>query len=406
MSIINSLTDSSKWLEFLDYKITKSNLSKQDEKSLTDFILNKEYYSIASAIVNGDYTFSFPKKSLVNKSGSTKKRVVYSYSYAENVILKFILHQMFKYDDIFPSNLFSFRRSLTVKKAFYSLVKNKNVDNMYAYKLDISNYFNSINIDKLLPILKDILKDDDELFNLLKDILTQDKAIFNGEVICEKRGAMAGTSFSTFLANVYLMEMDKHFESEKVIYARYSDDMIVFAPTLKEVNKHKKFMLNFLKQRELKVNFEKEYLFSPNTTWNFLGFKYYQRKVDLSEVTVKKIKDKIRRKARSLFRWKNKTHASDEHVMKVMLRVFNNKFYRKSNTKNLTWSKWFFPVITTHESLAVIDDYLVQYLRYLKTGKFSKKNYETTYSTLKELGFRSLVNEFYKFKNEKTLSGH
>lgn len=399
MSILDGLLDEAKWQEFLAYKIEKSNMSKVDEQRLIDFVSNKEYASIASAIMDGSYTFSLPKKSLVNKSGSTKKRVVYSYSECESWILKFILHQMAKYDSMFPSNLFSFRRNLTVKKAFRSLVKNKGIDDMYAYKLDISNYFNSINIDVLLPILEKVLSDDKKLFEFISNLLTVDKSVYEGEVICEKRGAMAGTSISTFLANVYLMEMDKYFLNKKIIYARYSDDIIVFAPSLNKVKEYRKIMHSFVKLRGLTINEDKEELFQPRSAWSFLGFEYNSGKVDLSKVTLKKIKDKIRRKARALLRWRNKNSATGEHAMKVMLRVFNNKFYRESNTKNLTWSKWFFPIINTHKTLEEIDDYLIQYLRYVTSGKFNKKNYNITYSDLKDLGFRSLVHEFYKFKD-------
>ena len=48
-----------------------------------------------------------------------------------------------------------------------------NIDGHYAYKLDIQNYFNSINVDKLLPMLKTILRDDDRLFALLENILSK-----------------------------------------------------------------------------------------------------------------------------------------------------------------------------------------------------------------------------------------
>ena len=334
-----------------------------------------------------------------------KKRVVYSYSESESLVLKFILHQMAKYDKVFPSNLFSFRRNLTVKKAFRSLVKNKGIDNMYAYKLDVSNYFNSINIDLLLPMLEKVLSDDKRLYDFIASLLTVDKSVYEGNVISEKRGAMAGTSISTFLANVYLMDMDKYFSNKGIIYARYSDDIIVFAPSLNKVKEYRKIMHSYIKLRGLTINEDKEELFAPKSAWSFLGFEYNSGKVDLSKVTVKKIKDKIRRKARALLRWKNKNGATSEHTMKVMLRVFNNKFYRESNTKNLTWSKWFFPIINTHTTLEQIDDYLIQYLRYVTSGKFSKKNYNVTYSHLKDLGFRSLVNEFYKFKeSDKKLS--
>ena len=83
-----------------------------------------------------------------------------------------------------------------------------------------------------------------------------------------------------------------------------------------------------------------------------------------------------------------------------MLRVFNNKFFREENTKDLSWSKWYFPVLTTHDTLKEIDNYLLQYIRYLDSGRFTKKNYNIKYDYLKSLGYHSLVNEFYKTKEK------
>ena len=251
-------------------------------------------------------------------------------------------------------------------------------------------------IDKLLPMLKQVIGNDDKLYNLIKDILTQEKSIYEGKVIAEKRGAMAGTTLSTFLANVYLMDLDKYFMDKGVIYARYSDDIIIFAKSLEQIEANKQYMHGVLKQKGLDINPDKESLFLPHTAWNFLGFEYCDGVIDLSKITLKKIKDKIRRKARALYRWKTSKQKSSEDAIKVMLRIFNNKFYREQNTKSLTWSKWFFPVISTHASLKVIDDYLIQYIRYLQSGKFTKKNYNLTYDDLKQLGFKSLVHEYHK----------
>ena len=45
-----------------------------------------------------------------------------------------------------------------------------------------------------------------------------------------------------------------------------------------------------------------------------------------------------------------------------------------------------------------VDLYMQQYLRYIKTGKFCKKNYNLNYEELKKIGYRPLVSEYYKFR--------
>ncbi|MBQ2864747.1 MAG: hypothetical protein IJE91_04735 [Clostridia bacterium] len=400
MDILSELLNKDKWNEFLEYKLTKSHLNKTEETFLKQYVAQEKYLSIAQKIDAGSYVFSAPIKTLINKSGSTKKRAVYSFSEDENIVLKFISFCLYKYDYVFCPSTYAFRRNITVKQAFNNIIKS-GVDNKFSYKLDISNYFNSININLLLPKLKAVLNKDARLYDLLKTILTLNKSVYNGEVITEERGVMAGTPTSTFLANIYLLDLDNYFYNANVTYARYSDDIIVFGQSETEINKHKDYILECLTKMNLVVNPAKVCLTKPHEKWTYLGFSYHDGVVDLSEVTLKKIKDKIRRKARAIYRWKVKNQKETLHAAKVLIRVFNNKFYRLNNTKDLTWSKWFFPIINTSNSLKLIDKHLVQYVRFLSSGKFTKQNYNLTYKKIKTLGYKSLVHEYYKFRQNE-----
>ena len=95
-------------------------------------------------------------------------------------------------------------------------------------------------------------------------------------------------------------------------------------------------------------------------------------------------------------------NVDEDKAIKVMIRKFNKKFYSASNIE-LSWKYWFFPIINTTKSLKEIDNYLQEHIRYIKTGKWNKKNYKKTpYSKLKELGYKSLVHEYYLFINMKS----
>ena len=83
--------------------------------------------------------------------------------------------------------------------------------------------------------------------------------------------------------------------------------------------------------------------------------------------------------------------------MKTLINYFNRKFFESDDPETLTWSRWFFPVITQMDGLKEIDHYLQQNIRFLSTGKHNKTNYKTDYAQLKALGYRSLVNEYYKY---------
>ncbi len=404
MSISDELIDAALWREFYEEKLPK--ITKRDAEELFSFIDNREYLPLAEKLAAGEYPFGLPTKKLVNKMGTKKKRVVYSFDRAESFILKFIARRLRKYDGVFSDNLFSFRARFGVKGAVCSVLGEKTAG-MFCYKADVSDYFNSINTDVLLSDLSVILDDDPELWEFFRRLLTEDKAVENGSVVCLKRGAMAGTPVSPFFANVYLMELDRHFTRLNVPYARYSDDIILFADSEEKLSGHVDFVRGLLTERGLKLNPEKERFIAPYEKREFLGLSYDKGRFDLSDATIEKTKGKIRRKARALYRWKLKTGAESDRAVKAFFKRFNRKFYCADDAGELTWARWFFPVLTCDTGLKQIDDYLLEYARYLTTGRFNKRNYTALpYDKAKQSGFTPLVREYWKFvKNRDKNSG-
>ena len=397
-SIIKQLTQQDIWEEFLAYRLMKGRFTWHEFYEADRYVEREEYLPLAQRIVQGE-GLDIPHKKIINKMGTGKKRVVYSFAPDEMTILKLLAFKLYDYDRWFSPNCYAFRRGVKASDAVFDIIRAIGDQKMWAYKLDIHNYFNSIPIDILLPMLKEMMADDEPLYHFFERMLTNDRVIYNGETIQEKHGVMAGTPTSPFLANVYLKAVDKHFHDAHVTYARYSDDIIIFAPDLDTLEEHKSRMADFLKQYQLEMNPDKEKVYSPDETYEFLGFKCHGRDIDISEATVKKMKGKIRRAAKSLMRWSSKKYIEPEKAMKGLINHFNRVFFEDGDTETLTWSRWFFPVINQTNGLKEIDHYLQQNIRFLSTGKHNKTNYKTDYAQLKRLGYKSLVNEYYKYKN-------
>ena len=394
-SIISQLTLQETWEEFLAYRLLKGRFNWHEFDEADAFVEREDYLPLAKKIAEGE-GLGLPTKKLVNKMGSGKKRVVYSFAPDEMLILKLIAFLLYKYDNQFAPNCYAFRRGLKASDAVFKINKAIRGQKMWAYKLDIHDYFNSIDIDILLPMLKELLADDQPLYHFFEKLLTTNLAISNGQVIEEKHGVMAGTPTAPFLADVYLKEVDRYYYNKGVTYARYSDDIIMFAPDYDTLQQYKDQMCHFLAQYHLEVNHDKEKIYTPDEAYEFLGFKCHDHDIDISEATKKKMKGKISRKARSLLRWSHKNRIEPEKAMKGLINYFNRKFFESDDPETLTWSRWFFPVINQTEGLKEIDHYLQQYIRFLSTGKHNKSNYRVDYEKLKELGYRSLVNEYYK----------
>ena len=394
--ILGLLDSQAVWEEFLAHRLVKGRFTWREFDDADTFVAEEKYVPVSRSFIEGKGP-GIPQRLCVNKMGTLKKRVVYSYGEDETKVLKLMSYLLYRYDSFFAPNCYSFRRGLKACDAIFSIRRQLGGRKMWAYKVDIHDYFNSISIPVLLPMLKELFSDDPSLYAFFERMLTDGRAVSDGAVVTEGRGVMAGTPTAPFLADVYLSEADRHFAGAGVVYARYSDDIILFAPDRETLDIHRDKLLGFLRDHRLEVNPAKERVYSPDEPFEFLGFRCLGKTVDISEATVRKMKGKIRRAARALDRWRRRKGLPVQYAMKGLIRIFNNKFFAEDPSA-LTWSRWYFPVINRTEGLREIDLYLQRYIRFLSTGRHSKANYRVRYSVMKALGYRSLVHEYYLWK--------
>lgn len=430
MSLLDLLSDAQTWNAFYEYKLSLA-CTKQFTGELREFIDEERYEPVCEGILAGR-PFPLPRKSVIAKMGSDKKRVVYTYPAAENTVLKLLTWLILrKYDGIFSDNLYSFRPGRTAKDAVRRLLKERRrtegtaeaeglrtaelrtagtvllsdessdrrtvplSSHLYsAYKVDIHDYFNSVPAERLVPMLERVLADDGRLCDFLVKLLLEPNVLDRGRVVAERKGIMAGTPLSSFYANLYLAELDRHFAEAGVLYARYSDDIIVFADRVGDVGVHADYIKAFLEEQGLTVNPAKECFYAPGEGFTFLGF-FCGEKVDIAPATLKKLKQKMRRKRDALARWAKRNEVEGEKAAKAFIRIFNRKLLEAPQDNELSWSSWFFPVIGTTDSLHEIDLYAQDCLRYLISGRHTKKRFDVRYEDLKALGYRSLVNAYY-----------
>ena len=394
MSLLSKLSQRECWESFYKYKSSLIGGS-QLVKELRSFIDSEKYIPVYQRIISGE-AFPLPRKSVISKQDTQKKRVVYTYPDAENMVLKLLTYLLLrKYDVLFSTGLYSFRPNKTAKDAVRQLTRTQHIREMYSYKADISNYFNSVPIERLLPMLKEVLSDDEELYAFLSRLLTEPRVIDGNKVIIEEKGIMAGTPLSAFYADLYLMELDRFFAERNIPYGRYSDDVILFAETEEKCREYADFLRSFITERELDINPKKESFCTPDEGWTFLGFSYKSGVIDIAPASVEKMKNKMRRKTRALQRWRQRNELSGEKAALAFIRIFNSKLFECSENSDLTWNKWFFSVINTDTSLRIIDNYAQDCVRYLVSGKRTKSRFNVRYEDIRSLGLRSLVHEYY-----------
>lgn len=405
-SLLDRLSDPNAWESFYEYK-TGLISQKSFSSELRSFIDEKRYLPVCDLMLSGKQ-FPLPRKSVISKMGKKKKRTVYIYPEECSIVLKLLTHLMIrKYDGIFSGHLYSFRPNLTAKDAVYRFCRNGNISSLYAYKADIHDYFNSIPVGRFLPLLKEALSDDPRLYAFLSSLLEETRVLERGKTVIEQKGIMAGTPQSAFYANLYLSGLDREIADRSRLYARYSDDIIVFTETEEECLQCAEIVRKSLENRSLAVNPSKESFFRPGDGIDFLGFRIEGKTVDISPASVLKIKQKMRRKRDALQRWRLRNGEDGVRAAKAFLRVFNSKLFGAGtdgeiDDHDLTWSEWYFPLITTEKSLHEIDAYAQDCIRYLISGTHTKARFNVRYPDLKRIGYRSLVNAYYSYRKQHT----
>jgi len=392
-SLLDAINDDGIW-EALINRRESINPDDPDVDLFRRMMGNEACRSVCEEISKGIHVFSIPEKKLIPKGNSRKMRAVYQLDRYEMVAMKIIADQLYQYDWLFSDNLYSFRRNVYVGSAIRKLFETKGLEHMWGYKADVHNYFNSIPVGPLLERLDRDLSDS-KLFEMFKSILMNDTVRFRGEEVREAKGVMAGVPVSAFLANYYLKDVDELFGSLDCVYMRYADDILILSESQEKMMELRADLIRKVEEAGLEMNPDKEHFFEPGEPFEFLGFKISGDAIDISSNTIRKMKGKIRRSAKSIRRWMLDKDAPVEGTIRALIRKYNSLFYGYENGE-LSWAAWYFSTITTSDSLHEIDLHFQEWLRYIATGRHNHKNRAiVTYDTLRSCGYRPLVAEYY-----------
>ena len=197
------------------------------------------------------------------------------------------------------------------------------------------------------------------------------------------------------------MELDFSFIEKEIPYCRYSDDIILFANSMESCKLYAGYLRSFIEESGLTINPSKESFNAPDEGWSFLGFSYNKGIIDIAPVSVEKMKNKMRRKTRALKRWKERSGLSGSNAAQAFIRIFNRKLFDPSDTNDLSWDKWFFPVINTDASLRIIDSYAQDCVRFLISGKRTKSRFNVRYEDIRSLGLKNLVHDSRNDRRER-----
>ena len=220
------------------------------------------------------------------------------------------------YEPLFSENSYGFRPKRSAHQAIKQALKYYNEGYRQVVDLDLAKYFDTVNHEILIGMLRKQIKDE-RVIRLIRKYL-KSGVMINGLISPTTEGTPQGGNLSPLLSNIYLTAFDRMLESRGHKFVRYADDCNIYVKSRRAAERVMINCTKFLEGKlKLKVNRNKSQVGSP-LRLKFLGFSMYKtgKKAGIRPhgKSIKKFKDKIRELT------SRKQARSIEVILKIMKR--------------------------------------------------------------------------------------
>ena len=235
--------------------------------------LKEHQQELTDRIYRGKYTPSPVRRVEIPKpDGGVRKLGIPTV--VDRIIQQAIAQQLMPiYEPLFIETSYGYRPNKSAKDAIPKVKEYAEQGYTYAVTLDLSKYFDTLNHEKLINLLRKEVKDE-RVIQLIKRYL-KSGVMENGVVTEAEEGSPQGGNLSPLLANVYLNEFDQEFTRRGVPCIRYADDIVLLAKSKRASERLLESSTKYLeKTLKLTVNREKSRTVSVLAIQNFkfLGF--------------------------------------------------------------------------------------------------------------------------------------
>ena len=172
------------------------------------------------------------------------------------------------YEALFSENSYGYRPGRSARDAILKVKEYAEQGYTHAVALDLSKYFDTLNQEMLLNILRRDVKDE-RVIQWIKRYL-KSGVMENGIVMETEEGSPQGGNLSPLLANVYLNEFDQEYEKRGVAFVRYADDIVLLAKSERAAKRLLETSTKYLEGTlKLQVNQKKSRVVSVFAIRNF-----------------------------------------------------------------------------------------------------------------------------------------
>ena len=259
------------------YKRVKANRGKPGIDGMTVeeafSYLREHQKELTDRILRGKYTPSPVRRVEIPKpDGGVRKLGIPTV--IDRTIQQAIAQQLMPiYEPLFIETSYGYRPNKSAKDAILKVKEYAEQGYTFAVTLDLSKYFDTLNHELLINLLRRNVKDE-RVVQLIKRYL-KSGVMEDGVVMDTEEGSPQGGNLSPLLANIYLNEFDQEFVKRGVPCIRYADDIVLLAKSKRASERLLESSTKYLEEKlKLTVNREKSRTVSVFAIRNFkfLGF--------------------------------------------------------------------------------------------------------------------------------------
>ncbi len=179
------------------------------------------------------------------------------------------------FEQQFSQSSYGFRPKRSCEMAVIKALEYFNDGYDWIVDIDLQAFFDNVNQDKLIGIIRRTIKDG-RVVSLIRKYLVSGVMI-NGVCRPTNKGTPQGGNLSPLLSNIMLNELDKELEKRGLRFVRYADDCLIMVKSEKAANRVMQTITKFIENKlGLIVNVEKSKVARPNQI-KYLGFGFYKK---------------------------------------------------------------------------------------------------------------------------------